>query len=94
MDDSSNPHIHDYKRRLSQDSSESDRLSVKVAKYYAKRASYSAKQAEYEALKSEYEEQKMEYAVRLAEIERDRDNLAIKKLELELELNRVKDKRT
>ncbi|KAI8887126.1 hypothetical protein K501DRAFT_212506 [Backusella circina FSU 941] len=74
-------------RRLSS----SERSSVQIARYAAKQASYSAKKAEYEALKSEYEGQKMEYSIQLAEIERERDALAIKKLELELELARSKE---
>jgi uncharacterized protein YeeX (DUF496 family) len=68
-----------------------ERSSVKIASYAAKQASYSARKAEYEALKSEYEGHKMEYSIRLAEIERERDNLAIKKLELELEIAKAKE---
>ncbi|KAI8980282.1 hypothetical protein BDB01DRAFT_898185 [Pilobolus umbonatus] len=62
----------------------SEKASIKIAKYAARQASFAAKQAEYEA-------SKMEHAIRLAEIERDRDSLSIKKLELELELSRTKD---
>lgn len=79
------------KRRSSQGSSISNSnatsSSVRIARYAAKQASYNAKQAEYEALKLDYERNKMEYAIRLAEIELDRDALSVKKLELELELH-------
>jgi hypothetical protein len=47
--------------------------------------------AQYEVFRSEYEQQKMEYAIRLAEIELDRDALSIKKPELELEIMKSKD---
>ncbi|GAN11448.1 hypothetical protein MAM1_0609c11011 [Mucor ambiguus] len=84
------------KRKLSQGSSVSNSnsttSSVRIARYAAKEASYRAKQAEYEALKTEYERSKMEYAIRLAEIELDRDALSIKRLELELQLAESKNK--
>ncbi|KAF1801826.1 hypothetical protein FB192DRAFT_1374822 [Mucor lusitanicus] len=84
------------KRKLSQESSISNShsaaSSVRIARYAAKEASYKAKQAEYEALKSDYERSKMEYAIRLAEIELDRDALSIKRLELELQLAQSRDK--
>lgn len=69
----------------------SNESRVRIAKYAAKQASYAAKQAEFEALRSGHEQSKMEYAIRLAEIELDREALSIKKLELELELLRSKD---
>ncbi|KAI9483928.1 MAG: hypothetical protein EXX96DRAFT_648593 [Benjaminiella poitrasii] len=65
--------------------SQVDETKVKVARY-------AAKQAEYEALRSDHERRKMEYAVRLAEINLERDTLAIKKLELELEMTREQAK--
>ncbi|KAK4513453.1 uncharacterized protein ATC70_005454 [Mucor velutinosus] len=84
------------KRKLSQGSSVSNSnsttSSVKIARYAAKEASYKAKQAEHEALKADYERSKMEYAIRLAEIELNRDALSIKRLELELQLAQSRDK--
>ncbi|KAI8968467.1 hypothetical protein BDF20DRAFT_916984 [Mycotypha africana] len=68
------------------------KYAAKQASYAAKQASYAAKQAEFEALKSEHELSKMQYAVRLAEIELDRDVLLVKKLELELQLTRNKER--
>jgi hypothetical protein len=79
------------KRKSSTKSTDISNPNVRIARYAAKQASYAAKQAEYEALKSESERHKMEYAIRLAEIELDRDALTIKKLELELELVKSKE---
>ncbi|CEP14472.1 hypothetical protein [Parasitella parasitica] len=84
------------KRKASQGSNTSNSSaassSVRIARYAAKKASYNAKQAEYEAIKSDCERNKMEYAIRLAEIELDRDALSIKKLELELQLAQTREK--
>jgi uncharacterized protein YeeX (DUF496 family) len=77
---------------ISTDNSNINSSSIRIARYAAKQASYNAKQAGYEALKSDYERNKMEYAVRLAEIELDRDALSIKKLELELQLAQTREK--
>lgn len=79
------------KENLHSPSNMSNESRVRIAKYAAKQASYAAKQAEFEALRSGHEQCKMEYAIRLAEIELDREALSIKKLELELELLRSKD---
>lgn len=57
------------------------KVDLKIAKYAAKQASFEAKKAEYEALKSEYD-------MKLAEIQLDRDALHVKKLELELHLQK------
>ncbi|KAI9272000.1 hypothetical protein BY458DRAFT_539780 [Sporodiniella umbellata] len=85
------------KRREHSISSDSSHSSVnssnlKIARYKVKQASYEAKQAHYEAMRADCERGKMEYAIQLAQIELDRDALAIKKMELELKL--LKERRT
>ncbi|KAG1136724.1 hypothetical protein G6F37_011772 [Rhizopus arrhizus] len=88
-------HYQSRKRSLDKQSTSSfestDSTSqVKIARYKAKQASYAAKQAHYEATKAESERGKMESAIQLARIELDRDALAVKKMELELELLKAK----
>jgi hypothetical protein len=88
-------HYQSRKRSLDKQSTSSfestgSTSQVKIARYKAKQASYAAKQAHYEATKAESERGKMESAIQLARIELDRDALAVKKMELELELLKAK----
>lgn len=83
---------NDRDHSVSSDSSHNSTNSsnVRIARYRARQASYEAKQAHFEAMRADYERGKMEYAIQLAQIELDRDTLAVKKMELELKLLKEK----
>ncbi|CAO3684162.1 hypothetical protein CU097_007834 [Rhizopus azygosporus] len=86
---------NEIRKRRTSDCSESSGHShcdsnVRIARYQARQASYAAKQAHYEAVKAECERSKMEYAIQLAKLELDKEALAVKRIELELELLKQK----
>ncbi|KAF7730524.1 hypothetical protein EC973_001905 [Apophysomyces ossiformis] len=76
------------KRKASDDHPDHEYSNEKKAAI--RQARYAARQAEFEAIKAKHEEQKMEFAVKLAEIEKERDLLGLRKLELEMEIIKLR----
>ncbi|KAG0165610.1 hypothetical protein DFQ30_008241 [Apophysomyces sp. BC1015] len=86
----SRPLFETRKRKADDDPREYE--YIKEKKIAIRQARYAARQAEFEALKAKHEEHKMEFAVRLAEVEKERDLLGLRKLELELEIVKLREK--